>query len=302
MWRPHLTKIIFSLLLLAAATALALQLGNFKSRQLLDGWDCLGELTTLALACGWLCLVVSSRPPGPVTNWLFSGSFLLAFSYSLDLLDEFLAYPPDSRVMSWLESLPAPLGMVLLTIGLVGWHREQLAINRQLQGRELFLRDHQLIDPLTQLYGPAYLHAVLSRELGLHRESGRPLSLLMLDLAGFGRYNRQHGVAAGDQLLVRLSELLSHQLRPHQLVCRLAGDCFVALLPDTPASAAELLQLHLQQQWQQLHKEPALMVVCLAVPPAQSDAESLLRQAASLLRQHKQKQQHPQPHMAGVLP
>lgn len=290
MWQYHLNKLIFSLLLLLAGITLALQYGSFKPFVRLDLWDSVGELTSLAVAIGWLCLIVSSRPAGPVTNWLYSGSFLLVFSYTVDFLDEFIAYPEPHRLMSWLESFPAPVGMLLLTFGLVGWHREQLAINRQLQGRELFLRNHALIDPLTQLYGPAYLQAVLQRELELHRQQQQPLSLLMLDIRGFSAYNRHFGIAAGDHFLTQFSELLTHQLRPRDLICRLAGDCFVAVLPQTEAASATVLQNHLQQQLRQLLPEQNVQLtsVALELPLAQiNHADVALSMARQALQQAK---------------
>jgi diguanylate cyclase (GGDEF)-like protein len=290
MWRHHLNKMLYSLLLLIAGITLALQYGSFKPFDRLDLWDSVGELTSLTVAIGWLCLIISSRPAGPVTNWLYSGSFLLVFSYSVDFLDEFIAYPEPHRLMSWLESFPAPVGMLLLTFGLVGWHREQLAINRQLQGRELFLRNHALIDPLTQLYGPAYLQAVLQRELELHRQQQQPLSLLMLDIRGFSAYNRHFGIAAGDHFLTQFSELLTHQLRPRDLICRLAGDCFVAVLPQTEAASASVLQNHLQQQLRQLLPEQNVQLtsVALQLPLAQiSQADTALTMARQALQQAK---------------
>ncbi len=290
MWRHHLNKLVFSLLLLLAGISLALHYGSLKSWGQLDLWDSVGELTSLTVAIGWLCLIVSSRPAGPVTNWLYSGSFLLVFSYSVDLLDEVITYPEPHRLMSWLESFPAPIGMLLLTFGLVGWHREQLAINRQLQGRKLFLRNHALIDPLTQLYGPAYLQAVLERELELHRQQQQPLSLLMLDIRGFSAYNRHFGIAAGDHFLTQFSELLTHQLRPRDLICRLAGDCFVAVLPQTEIASAQVLSGHLQQQLRQLLPEQnvQLTAVALQLPLAQlPHADAALELARQALQQAK---------------
>ena len=289
MWRQHLDKLAGAALLLITAMLLAWQLGDIKTGVRIDLWDCLGEITTLAVAIGWLCLIVSSRPRGPVTNWLFSGSFLLVFSYSLDLLDEMISYPDNIRLMSWLESFPAPVGMLLLTFGLIGWHREQLAINRQLQSRELFLRDHQLIDPLTQLYGPVYLQAVLKRELNVHQQTQRPLSLLMLDLAGFSQYNKGHGIAAGDTFLMQFSELLTHQLRQQDLICRFAGDCFVAVLPQTTAATATVLQQHIAQQLQQLLPEPQIQFTGITLTLSEQseqqwpDADTLLRRAGKML-------------------
>ncbi|WP_231702569.1 GGDEF domain-containing protein [Rheinheimera lutimaris] len=288
MWRQHRYKMLFSLLLLLSGLLLAVNSGNAKLSNEFDWLDVLGEGTTLLVAIGWLGLIISSRPAGRVTEWLYYGSLLLVYSYFLDLLDEFIRYPEHLRLMSWLESLPAPVGMLILTYGLVGWHREQRAINRQLRGRELFLRDHQLIDPLTQLYGIEYLQAVLQREIELHQSQHKALSLLVLDIDNFAGFNRRHGMAAGDTYLSRLSELLSSQLRHSDLVCRYAGDRFIALLPNTALPQAQIMAQHLRQQLSQLadaQHEPVLTLAEMAVQ--QHSAQAALQQAATVMAQAK---------------
>ncbi|MEH8016710.1 GGDEF domain-containing protein [Rheinheimera muenzenbergensis] len=293
MWRQHRYKILLSLLLLAGGLLLAINAGDAKPQIELDALDILGEGTTLLVACGWLGLIISSRPAGRVTEWLYYGSLLLVFSYFLDLLDEFIRYPEHVRLMSWLESLPAPVGMLVLTYGLVGWHREQRAINRQLRGRELFLRDHQLIDPLTQLYGMDYLRAVLQREIELHKSQHKALSLLVLDIDNFAGFNRRFGMAAGDAYLSRVSELLSNQLRHSDVVCRYAGDRFIALLPNTALPQAQIMAQHLRQQLRQqlcapdgAHDQPQLTVANIAVQ--QDSADSALQAADAALALAKQ--------------
>lgn len=288
MWRQHRYKILLSLMLLVGGLLLALNTGAAKHSTEFDALDILGEGTTLLVACGWLGLIISSRPAGRVTEWLYYGSLLLVFSYFLDLLDEFIRYPDHVRLMSWLESLPAPIGMLVLTYGLVGWHREQRAINRQLRGRELFLRDHQLIDPLTQLYGADYLHAVLQREIELHLSQHRTLCLLVLDIDNFAGFNRRHGIAAGDTYLSRLSELLSSQLRHSDVICRYAGDRFVAVLPNTTVQQAQIMAQHLRQQITQLVSAgdaPQLTVAGMTVQ--QHSAQAALQQADIAIKQAK---------------
>lgn len=289
MWRQHRYKLLSSLLLLVSGLLLALHTGNVKPGNEFDWLDMLGEGTTLLVACGWLGLIISSRPAGQVTEWLYYGSLLLVYSYFLDLLDEFIRYPDHLRLMSWLESLPAPVGMLILTYGLVGWHREQRAINRQLRGRELFLRQHQLIDPLTQLYGPAYLQSVLQREIELHHSQQKDLSLLVVDIDNFSHFNRQYGVAAGDAYLSQLSELISSQLRHSDLVCRYAGDRFIALLPDTAEPQAQIMAQHLRQQLPQLagsNNGPATTVVALAVQQGNAKAVFKATDQALALAKH----------------
>ena len=292
MWRQHRYKILFSLLLLLSGLLLAIDTGDAKHSNEFDWLDILGEGTTLLVACGWLGLIISSRPAGRVTEWLYYGSLLLVFSYFLDLLDEFIRYPEATRLMSWLESLPAPVGMLVLTYGLVGWHREQRAINRQLRGRELFLRDHQLIDPLTQLYGAEYLHAVLQREIELHlnqqRSQQKTLCLLVLDIDDFAGFNRRHGIDAGDAYLSALSELLSSQLRHSDVICRYAGDRFIAVLPNTTPGQAQIMAQHLRQQITQLasaEEAPQLTVAGMTVQ--QHSAQTALQQADIAIKQAK---------------
>tara|TARA_R110002126_G_scaffold75469_28_gene188454 strand:- start:5221 stop:6117 length:897 start_codon:yes stop_codon:yes gene_type:complete len=288
MWQHHRYKILFSALLLLSGLVLAVNTGNAKPGNELDWLDVLGEGTTLLVACGWLGLIIGSRPAGRVTEWLYYGSLLLVFSYFLDLLDEFIRYPEHLRLMSWLESLPAPVGMLILTYGLVGWHREQRAINRQLRGRELYLRDHQLIDPLTQLYGMEYLQAVLQREIELHQSQHKSLSMLVLDINNFSGFNRRFGVAAGDVYLSKLSELLSNQLRHSDVVCRYAGDRFIALLPATALPQAHIMVQHLRQQLVQMaanNDEPELTIQAMAVQ--QGCAKMALQAANQALIQAK---------------
>ena len=268
MWRQHLLKIMLPLPLFCVGLMLALSLGVSKLPSKLDWFDILGEGIVLLVALLWLTLIISSRPAGRVTEWLYYGSLLLVCSFFLDFIDEFVRYPDHIRIMSWLESLPAPIGMLLLTYGLVGWHREQRIINRQLQGRERFLRDHRLLDPLTQVYGLEYLYAVLMRDLELHQAKQQPLCLAMLNIQQFSAFNRRYGVAAGDTYLVALSEQLCSQLRASDILCRYAGDRFVMLLANTNQQQAEIFIQHVHQHLANLpalHETLALDIVACDV-------------------------------------
>ena len=261
MWRLHINKIMLTIPLLTSGLLLAIWLGTPKATSYVDALDILGEGVVLLVAILWLTLIITSRPAGRVTEWLYYGSLLLVCSFFLDLLDEFFRYPEHIRVMSWLESLPAPIGMLALTYGLIGWHREQRIINRQLQGRELLLRDHRLLDPLTQLYGVDYLYAVLARDLALQRTEQQPLSLIMLNIQQFSRFNRQQGMAAGDEFLMALAAHFSAQLRISDVLCRYAGDRFVAVLTNTPQQQADIMAQHLQLQFAQFSKTLQLDIV-----------------------------------------
>jgi diguanylate cyclase (GGDEF)-like protein len=140
-----------------------------------------------------------------------------------------------------------PVGMILLTIGIYHWHREQLAISAQMEKRERLFREHRLFDKLTPLAGADYLKRQLADSLQDSREQQQPLSLLALDLDNFAAINQAYGHAEGDAVLQALSHLLLLNLRRQDLVCRLAGDRFVVLLPNTGERQAKELALELQQ-------------------------------------------------------
>ena len=245
------------LLVLAANIGVLLNLA-FGTPKAFHEWqwlDIIGEGGTALFVLLWLVLVLKSRPTGRVTNYLSIGLCCIFFSWWMDVLDEFIRLPKHLGWNHWLESGPMPVGMVLLTIGLYHWHREQQAINQQMEKRERIFREHRLFDKLTPLGGADYLKRQVSDCMAQSLEQQQPLPLLALDIDDFASLNQHYGHAEGDAVLQALSQLLLLNLRRHDLLCRLAGDRFVVLLPNTGESQARLLALELQQAVQSLaHK------------------------------------------------
>ena len=149
--KPHRWKL--ALLLLAANAGLLLHLacGEVKSVSEWVWLDIIGEGGSALLALVWLGLVLKSRPAGRVTNYLALGLSGIFFSWWIDSLDEFIRLPDSITWDHWLESGPMPVGLILLTIGIYHWHREQLAISAQMEKREKLFREHRLIDKHTPL-------------------------------------------------------------------------------------------------------------------------------------------------------
>ncbi|SFM42145.1 hemerythrin [Ectothiorhodospira mobilis] len=75
-------------------------------------------------------------------------------------------------------------------------------------------------------------------------DTGRPLACMMIDADHFKEVNDTYGHDSGDQVLVALARTLKHSLRNDDVVCRLGGDEFLVLCPDTPYRGA----LHVAKQ------------------------------------------------------
>jgi diguanylate cyclase (GGDEF)-like protein len=93
-------------------------------------------------------------------------------------------------------------------------------------------------DDLTRLYNSRYLNLVLRREAKRASRSGRPLSLLFLDLDGFKQVNDQHGHLAGSKALVEAAAIIRACARETDVVARFGGDEFALILPDTGREGA----------------------------------------------------------------
>ena len=290
-------RIKLTLLLVAANTGVLLHLlaGEIKPVALWDWLDIAGEGGSAVLLLSWLGLLLKSRPAGYVTNLLFLGLACLFFSVFMDTVDEFVALPQAVTWDGWLESGPMPIGFILMTLGVFHWHKEQLAINEQMRNRERLFREHRQFDKLTPLGDASYLRVQLQLVLVEAAAEKQPVSLIMLDMDAFSRVNRDYGQAEGDRLLQVLTQLLLLNLRPHDLLCRLAGDRFVIILPHTGERQAQVLAAELEQAVRSLAYKSSrqgerleLSASVVALMARGEEAETLLQRLNIIMARAKQ--------------
>lgn len=96
-----------------------------------------------------------------------------------------------------------------------------------------------VVDALTGLNNRRFLETHLANALDQAAHNGRPLSLMILDIDHFKSVNDTYGHDAGDEVLKVFAQRIKRVLRGADLVCRLGGEEFVVVMPDTPLAVAE---------------------------------------------------------------
>lgn len=95
-----------------------------------------------------------------------------------------------------------------------------------------------LTDTLTGLFNRRYMNVHLEKILQEAPESRKPLAVLMFDIDNFKSVNDTHGHAVGDEILKVFSHRLQQRLRSFDLLARMGGEEFVAVLIDIPFEKA----------------------------------------------------------------
>jgi diguanylate cyclase (GGDEF)-like protein/PAS domain S-box-containing protein len=140
-------------------------------------------------------------------------------------------------------------------------------------------------DALTGLPNRLLLAERVTQALVSARASGRPASLLMLDLDNFKEVNETFGHQAGDSLLEQVGPRLRQQLKEADLLARLGGDEFAALLPDTDRALATTVAAKLLETLDQPFEmggqlfDIAASIGVASFPLDGDSVESLLRRA-----------------------
>jgi len=95
-------------------------------------------------------------------------------------------------------------------------------------------------DPLTGLINRGFFDERMQAEVARTVRSGRLLSVAMIDIDHFKKFNDEFGHLVGDEVLRVLAKLFQKSLRKSDLVARYGGEEFIVLFPETPAEFAVL--------------------------------------------------------------
>lgn len=161
------------------------------------------------------------------------------------------------------------------------------------------LREASHIDALTGLHNRHHIQEHLTLLWERARRDGDPVSLLLVDIDHFKKFNDRYGNPAGDACLQKVARvLLDSQRRPGDTVARYGGEEFMAVLPRTDASfavgaaerirqAVEALQVRHESSTTALHLTVSVGVVSCEAGPHLT-VEQLTAAAEQALQQAKQ--------------
>ena len=257
------------LLFLVAVTAIGLALGALGLWYRRHHPDSLGyqhlavqfyaaSLTLLGYQVGALSLVSGIVLAGaPLVGFIFfdrravlggvATALLILFGSAVLSALELIPYAPVLAarfgggetspfwVFSMLTVYAVPHLIVLFSLSayvIHRWHQREDEIKRL-----------AIIDELTGVANRRWIMDELERELERSQRTGHPLSVIMLDLDYFKRFNDYYGHQAGDEALQSVAGILQSSLRTPDRVGRYGGEEFLLLLPDTEiAQASEVAE------------------------------------------------------------
>jgi len=96
-------------------------------------------------------------------------------------------------------------------------------------------------DGLTNIYNRRYFEEQFYLELERVKRYRKPLSLLMLDVDYFKNYNDMNGHLKGDEVLIRVAQLIKNALRATDFIARYGGEEFIVLLSEADIDQAMIV-------------------------------------------------------------
>ncbi len=178
--------------------------------------------------------------------------------------DDYLVKPVSSVVLN--AKIRAMQRIDSMSRKLLEMSTQLTAVNREL---ELLSRQ----DALTRIANRRYFDSYLAQELKRAVRQKSDLSLILIDVDHFKRYNDRYGHQPGDDCLRQVATALAAVCRrPADLAARYGGEEFAVILPDTSLAGAIVLADSLR-----------LAVAQLAIPHADSDVSKVVTMSQGIV-------------------
>lgn len=205
------------------------------------GWLTSAGLASPAIVYSLFLLIMinflTERKERVITNVLFILLNVALISYFFLRPDHFADLTPREQYFDWLANVPLLFGV--MAFSLTGFEKAYEDERRQNMRKARELEQLSETDYLTGLYNRLRLKTALkSAEAGFSR-TGKPFSLLLLDIDHFKAYNDHCGHIRGDSCLKEMAVAMrSCLVRESDEAFRFGGEEFLVLLPYTEADGA----------------------------------------------------------------
>jgi len=197
-------------------------------------------------------------------------------------------YPPE-EVLS-LAIIPLiyqnePLGYVAFDasdLNAISAVALQLAANLKAIQLHQEVLELSILDGLTGVYNRRFLELFLKKEVERCHRFQRGLSVIMLDIDQFKKYNDTFGHPAGDMVLQQVAKTLQNRQRKLDIFARYGGDEFAVILPETGEEGALVVAENFRGTVEDLYKSSHQLTLSLGVAVMQTDelsAEQLIQHA-----------------------
>jgi diguanylate cyclase (GGDEF)-like protein/PAS domain S-box-containing protein len=173
--------------------------------------------------------------------------------------------------------------------GEVAFHIHVCIDTAELRYAQARIRHLAYFDPLTGLPNRTHMRGQFAQALAAARHGARPLAVVFFDLDNFKEINDTAGHSVGDDVICTVAQRLSEGVREGDVLCRFGGDEFLLLLPDTDATAAEVMTRRLIERiCQPVDIEGRSLDIAASAgfsifPDDATDAENLVREADTAL-------------------
>jgi len=176
-------------------------------------------------------------------------------------------------------------------------HLENLT--QELEKKNSILDNLANIDGLTGVYNHRFFQNSLKQEINRAERHSTPISILLIDIDHFKKFNDSYGHQVGDFVLAEFSKTIQESIREYDILARYGGEEFVVILPETNAEDALLVgeklrsiieQTPFQDNREKYHVTASFGQAC-GYPTTEDnfDKNALINQADQALYQAKAK-------------
>ncbi len=163
-------------------------------------------------------------------------------------------FPHFGESGKWLFFTAAPLkdsaGRIIGAIETLQDVTDRKQAEEALRDSECRHREMSITDALTGLYNSRHFFSRASEEVERSNRYGSQLSLILLDVDNFKRYNDTYGHLEGDHVLAALAELIRREIRGADSAYRYGGEEFIVIFPETELAEALLVAERLRHAFE----------------------------------------------------